>query len=177
MFTVLVFITAMLASAQAPPQMPKPAKEHKWLEQFTGDWEFETEALVPGGESIMAQGTERAHMLGGFWLVAEGDSKMMGMKVNTIFTVGYHPGEKKFVGSWVDSCTGHMWKYEGTLDQEGRALALETRGPSPLDPTKQANFREVLELVDKDHKTFTSYFQGEDGNWQKMVITRYTRKK
>jgi hypothetical protein len=71
----------------------------------------------------------------------------------------------------------NFWKYEGTMEESGKKLTLETEGPSPLDPKKRAKFQEVLELKDKDNKAFTSYIQGDDGKWVKMVTVDYRRKK
>jgi hypothetical protein len=59
----------------------------------------------------------------------------------------------------------------------GKKLTLETEGPSPLDPDKTAKFQETLELKDKDHKVFTSFMQGDDGKWTKIVTMEYRRKK
>ena len=34
-----LFLVAVVAyAADAPPEMPKPVKEHEWLKQLAGDW-------------------------------------------------------------------------------------------------------------------------------------------
>lgn len=171
------FAIAASARADEVPQLPKPTKEHAWLQQLAGEWEVESEMTMPGQPAMKARGTETARMLGEFWLIGESQAEMMGMKMKSILTLGYDQERKKFVGSWVDSCTGHMWTYEGTLDESGKALTLTTRGPCPCKGGAIVNFREVLEIQDKGHKVFTSSMQDEKGNWQKFVTVRSKRKK
>jgi hypothetical protein len=173
-------VTLWLASVcQAQvPEMPKPSKEHELLSQFAGDWEVTAETVaLPNVEPLKCEGTESAKMVGGFWLVGQTEASMMGMKVNSLLTIGYNPTKKKYVGTFVCSADSTLWEYEGTMDDDGKKLTLTTEGPSPLDPSKTGQYREELELTDKDHKTFTSYMQGEDGKWVKMVTMSYTRKK
>jgi hypothetical protein len=164
--------------APAMPEMPKPTKENEWLEQFAGEWTTESEMyMVPEQPPIKATGEETARMIGGFWLMAENKGKVFEMPMTGILTVGYDAEKKSYVGTWIDSMTGYMWKYAGTVDDQGKALTLETRGPCPKRPGELSNFKEVLELKDKDHKVFTSSMQEEDGSWTKMVTMNYRRKK
>jgi hypothetical protein len=102
---------------------------------------------------------------------------MMGMKMKSLLTIGYSPAKKKYVGTFLSSCDSTLWKYEGEMDASGKKLTLHTEGPHMLDPAKTAKYREVLELVDKDHKRFTSYMIAEDGKETKFVTMEYRRKK
>lgn len=181
-FSLVVLLAAVAAQSRAQdapgiPEMPQPTKEHMWLQQLAGEWESESEVNLPGQPPMKGTGTETARMLGGFWLVAEGEATMMGMPMKCILTLGYDPLRQKFVGSWVDSCTGYFWTYEGTLDDSGKILTLRTRGPHPMKPDELVDVREVLEIKDKDHKVFTSAMQDEDGNWQVMATVNSRRKK
>jgi hypothetical protein len=158
--------------------MPKPTKESKWLEQFAGEWTAESEIYaVPGQPPMKSKGDETARMIGGFWLMAESKSELFGMPMTGILTVGYDSEKKSYVGTWIDSMTGYMWNYTGKVDDAGKALTLDTRGPCPKKPGTLTNFKEVLELTDKDHKVFTSSMQEEDGTWTKMVVINFQRKK
>ena len=93
-----------------------------------------------------------------------------------ILTIGFDPKKDKYIGTWVDSMTGQLWTYEGEVGAEGKTLTLNAEGPSPMDPTQTAKFREVIEIKDKDHRTFQSSVQGEDGKWVPMMTATYARK-
>ncbi len=166
------------ACAQEMPEMPKPAKGHEMLAQFAGDWEVEAKTEpAPGQEPIVCKGTESAKIVGGFWLVTHGEGDMMGTKMQSILTLGYNPEKKKYVGTFLSSCDSTLWKYDGEMDASGKKLTLRTEGPLPTDPTKTGKYKEVLELVDKDHKTFTSYLIDENGKETKFVTMEYVRTK
>lgn len=170
-------LCTVICQAQEP-ELPKPASEHQRLSQFAGEWEVTAETVpAPGQEAIKCTGTESATMVGGFWLVGRSEASMFGMPVNNLLTIGYDPAKKKYVGTFVCSMDSTLWTYEGTMDETGRKLTLETEGPSPLDPKKTAKYRETLELKDKDHKVFTSFMKGDDGEWVKIVTMEYRRKK
>jgi len=166
-------------AVQEPAEMPKPEKEHAWLKQLAGEWDAESEVTMgPGAPPMKLKGTESGRMLGDKWLVSEikGDSPM-GIPMSAVLTVGYDPEKKKFVGTWIDSFMPFMWRYEGTLDEAGKKLTLNTEGPNMMVPGKTAQYRETIEIVDKDHKTFSSSMKGDDGNWTTFVTGKYTRKK
>jgi len=171
-----LFLTTLCSAQQ--PEMPTPSKEHEFLAQFAGDWDVTASTVpAPGEQPIVGKGTESAKMLGGFWLVSEAESDMMGMAVSSRMTFGYDPKRSKYVGTFFCSMDSHLWTYEGTMDETGKKLTLNTRGHSPTDFNTQVNYREVLELVDKDHKTFTSYMEGENGQWVKFMTMDYRRRK
>jgi hypothetical protein len=69
-----------------------------------------------------------------------------------------------------------LWVYEGDLDAGKRKLTLNTEGPNMQKQGELAKYREVVELLDDDRRTFTSYVQGDDGSWQQMMTMTYRRK-
>ena len=162
--------------AQAP-DMPKPVKEHEWLQQFVGEWNSEFEIFHdPSQPPIKGKGTETSRAIGGFWVVGEGNSEMMGMKFSSLLTLGYDPDKKKYVGTWIDSMASYLWKYEGTVDATGKILTLETEGPCPMRPGP-VKYKEVTEFKDKDTRVFTSSIVETDGKLTPMVRVTSTRKK
>jgi hypothetical protein len=97
------------------------------------------------------------------------------MPFASVLTLGYDPQKQKYIGSWVDSMTSHMWKYEGTVNAAGNILTLDTE--MPCGPGKVSKFKEVTEFKSADHRLFTSTMQGEDGEWRVAVRVNYRRKK
>ena len=172
-----LFFAAAPLRAQAP-EMPKPTKEHEWLKQLVGEWTSKGKLMAdPNGEPIECEGTETVRAIGGFWVQAEMNSKPFGEPVTGLMTIGYDPEKKKYVGTWVDSVTSYLWKYEGTLDESGKVLTLEADGPNFTKPGETAKYRDVITIKDKDHKTLTGMAQTEDGKWVTFMTTEFTRKK
>lgn len=171
----VVLLSAAVSSAQEMPEMPKPTKEHAWLEQLVGEWDAKTEINVPDQPAMTVEGEEQSRMIGGFWYFAENTGKSPEMKFTGLMTLGYDPKTKKYVGTWVDSMSDMLWTYTGSV--EGKKLTLEAKGPCPMRPGKLSNFKETLEVTDDDHKVFTSSIQEDDGSWTQMLKTTYTRKK
>jgi hypothetical protein len=124
-----------------------------------------------------SEGTQRARMLGGFWMVAEAKSSMMGMQFESILTLGYDPKLGKYVGSWIDSVTDYMWHYEGSVSSDGNVLTLTTEGPNLVQPGSTANYRETIEFKSDDQYVFSSAIEGENGEWQTMMTANYYRTK
>jgi hypothetical protein len=176
----IVLTCALLCGAHAAemPKMPPPAKEHAWLEQFVGEWDAKVEIFMePGKPPMQASSTERFRSLGGFWVVGEGKSEMVGHPFSSVLTLGYSPEKKRYVGTWVDSMGSYLWSYEGTLDETGKILTLETEGPCPMQGGKMSQFKEVTEFKSPDLRVFTSAMKGDDGKWNTMVRVESRRKK
>lgn len=178
--TLAAIVLAALSlhlQAQEAPQMPKPTKEHEWLKKFVGDWTSETSIhMEPDKPPLKAQGTETVKSLGGFWIVSEGKSEMMGQPFLFNLTLGYDADTKTYTGTWVDSMNGYLWKYSGSVDASGNKLTLESEGPCPMEPGKMFKFKEVTEFKSDSERTFTSSMQGSDGKWTTLV-TGVSKKK
>ena len=165
--------------AQDVFESPEPSEQHIWLEKFVGEWESESVMEVePGQPPIKCKGHEKVRKLGEFWIVSdfEGDTPM-GTKAQAILTLGYSPETGKFVGTWVDSMTPHMWVYEGSVDAGGRILTLSAEGPNFFIPGETAQYRDVVEFKGPDHRVLTSSAKGPDGEWITYMTANYHRKK
>jgi hypothetical protein len=172
-----LMFNATVSQAQEIPEMPQPQKEHAWLEQLAGEWESETEIFIEEGKPPMkTEGEETSRMIGGFWLVAENKGNFMDTPFTGILTLGYDAKQKNYIGTWIDSVNDYLWTYKGAVDDDGKTLTLDTKGPCPQAGGKILNVKEVIELKDKDRKVFTSSVQ-LDGTWKKMVTMNYRRKK
>lgn len=147
-----------------------------FLERMAGEWQVASEAtLGPGQEPIRTNIGVTARLIGGQWMVAEGSGEAGGREFTWIFTLGYNPGQKQFVGTWIDSNQSHLWTYTGTLDDEGTTLTLETEGPIMGDPSTTAQYREIITVRDADHHEMRSEILGPDGEWFEFATAEYRR--
>jgi hypothetical protein len=173
----LAFVLVMIVGVRAAdePKMPQPQKEHEWLKHLAGDWELEMLMQEPGKDVMKAKGSESARMLGEFWSISDVHATMMDMPFGGHMMLGYSIDKKKYVATWVDSMADYLWQYEGSVDASGKILTLQTTGPCPLQGGKMTRFKEVIEIRDKDHRTFTSHVDF-DGKFVQMLTINYTRK-
>jgi hypothetical protein len=160
-------------------QAPEPGMEHAWLKKLVGEWEFEGEArMAPGEPEMKHAGSATKRMLGEIWLVDEGTiSSPEGPSFMSLALAGYDPEKKSFVGSFVDSLETHLWISEGELDAGGNRLNLTGAGPSGTEAGKTVTYRDSIEVVDDDHHTLTSEIRKDNGEWQVLMTSRYTRKR
>jgi Protein of unknown function (DUF1579) len=158
---------------------PKPQKEHEWLAKLVGDWTYESECVMgPGQPPEKFKGRERVSMLGGYWMVADGEGDMPGGgTAKMVMTIGYDPSQKRYLGTWIGSMMPLMFVYNGKLDKAGKVLTLSTEGPNFTDQGKMAKFHDIIEIKSKDHRTLTSRMLGEDGKWTQFMKADYKRKK
>jgi len=177
--TVMFAADSSKPPPQAMPPMPEPTKEHKWLQQFVGEWESEAEVtMAPDQPATKSKGTDRVRNLGDFWIISEGTGEMPGMEkpMTWLMTLGYDPEKRKYVGTWVDSMNGYLWTYEGTVDASGKKLVLESEGPCPTRPG-MTRFRDITEFKGRNERVFTSAMQNDDGSWTTMVKGTFRRTK
>jgi len=158
-------------------EFPKPQKEHEWLLQLVGEWEFEGDcAMGPDQPRMRSTGTERVRSIGGFWTVGEGASEIPGTGVPTssIMTLGFDSATGRFVGSFIASMMTKFWTYDGFLDEGGKKLVLEAEGPNMV-AGGTALYRDVIEIVGPDHRRLVAHIQGEDGGWTEFMTADYRR--
>lgn len=163
---------------QESPMMATPQEEHEWLQKLVGEWTYETEAqMEPGEPPQRFTGTESVRTLGGLWFLAEGKGEVPGgIEATTLLTIGYDPERSRYVGTFVASMMTHLWVYDdGELDPDGKALTLHAEGPSMAGDGATAEYRDVIEFENEDHRVLTSYVRGDDGEWQRMMRADYRR--
>jgi hypothetical protein len=156
----------------------EPQKEHQWLQQLVGEWTSEADcSMGPGQPSTKSYGTERVRMVGGVWMVGEGQGEMPGGGTATmIMTLGYDPQKKKYLGTWIGSMMTHMWHYDGEMDASGLILTLSAEGPSMAGDGTMAKYQDIIEIKSGDHRTLSSRVLGPDGTWKHFMTADYRRK-
>lgn len=174
-------MTETKSSEQAPENpfpAPEPQKEHEWLHKLVGEWTSEMEcSMGPDQPPMKDTGTESVRSLGGLWTIGEGASETPdGTPVRSIMTLGYDPQKQKFVGTFVASCMTHLWVYEGTLDEAGKVLTLDSEGPSFTGDGSMSRYQDIIEFVSDDHRILRSRMPAEDGNWIEFMTAHYRRK-
>src|SRR5687768_17565753 len=141
---------------------------------MVGDWTFQTEASVAPGETPTREtGRERVRSLGGVWVVCEGRDD--GGAHESMMTLGFDPQRGRFVGTFVSSTMTHLWRYEGTLDPDGRGVTFDTEGPSLTDDRRMGRYRDTIAFQSDDHRTLTSRFLADDGEWRAFMTAHYRR--
>jgi hypothetical protein len=154
----------------------KPVKEHEWLQNFVGEWRTEAEMTMPDGSSQKSTGTESVKNLGGLWAYGEGKGSMPdGGTMEYRSGLGYDVSFKEYRGFWLASMSSHLWKYTGELSADGKTMTLSCVGPNMVKDGETANYRDVHQIIDKDHRTMTSFGEDEKGQWQQFMKVTYTR--
>jgi hypothetical protein len=162
-----------------PDKKPEPATAtagHEFLKRFVGDWSFDSEMFVEPGKPVKSKGEMTCHMIGSFWVVLVVSGEALGQPYHGQGTFGFDSQKKKkYIGTWADSMSDFLWKYEGVV--EGNKLMLDSEGPDPSDPAKMFKSRDTWEFKGKDQVLLTSEVQGPDGKMMMMMRATCTRKK
>ena len=155
----------------------KPAPEHQWLQHLVGKWRTEQEMTMEAGQPTQkAEGHESVKSLGGLWSLSEGKGKMPdGTEMNYYAALGYDVSFKEYRGCFFASVSSHLWKYTGELSADGKVMTMNCVGPNMVKDGETANYRDIIEIVDADHRTLTATGQDENGEWQVYMKSYYTR--
>ena len=158
----------------------KPQKLDPWLQNLVGEWTYEVQDLssaVKPAEPV--RGVETVRPLGGIWLLFEGRGDVPGAGTGTsLMTLGYDPEKGSYVGTWIGSMMSYLWLYDrGTLDAAKKVLTLESEGPSFSGESKTSKYRDHLEILDAERRTLAADVLGNDGKWQRFMMTHYRRRK
>ena len=90
-------------------------------------------------------------------------------------TLGYDVSFKEYRGCFFMSESFASLEVRGTLSQDGKTMTLDCEGHDMVEDGKTALYRDVIELVDANTRTLTSYGQDEKGEWQQFMKATYTR--
>ena len=168
----------MSSEIQEPTEMgTKPVQEHQWLQQLVGEWRVETEMWMGPNQPVQkGEGTQSVKSVGGLWAFAEGKSVMPdGASMLYYATLGYDVSFREYRGCWFASMSSHLWKQTGELSADGKVMTLNCVGPSFTKDGETANYRDVIEILDANHRTMTSYGEDEKGEWQQFMKAHFTR--
>ena len=164
-------------SLEAIEMATKPISEHQWLQQLVGEWRVEMDMnMGPDQPTQKSEGSESVKSVGGLWAFGEGKAAMPdGTPMSHYSTLGYDVSFKEYRGCLFFSVSSHLWTYVGELSADGKVMTLSCVGPNMIKDGETANYRDVIEILDADRRTRTSYGQDENGEWQLFVKAHYTR--
>lgn len=169
----------MSTETQEPQEMgTKPAPEHGWLKQMVGEWVVESEmSMGPGTDPVTGTGRETVTNPGGLWAHAHGKATMPnGEPMEYWCAIGYDVTFHEYRGCWYSDVSSHLWKYVGTLSEDGKTLTLECEGPHMEKDNATAMYRDVHHIVDADTRTLTAFGQNEEtGEWTQFMTSTYRR--
>lgn len=161
--------------------MTEPTAEHRWLQQFVGEWTAESRMVnAPGAdgtpaEDTVSKATETVRAIGPFWVQFESKGNFPGCGDATLqLTLGYDVRNKRFVGTWLGSMMSELWIYDITRDASGNVLTMAVEGPS-MSGEGTSNYRDVIEWKSPDHRRMTSWSEGENGEWRCFMECDYRR--
>ncbi len=178
--TTAALLPLVLLSLTAQAQeleFPAPTEAHQWLQRFVGEWTSTARSVGGPDESgIEYSSTMKSRAIGGFWVVNEIRGEVNGAKMVAVQTIGYDAAKKKYVGTWTDSMMGHLWVYEGTVDDSGKKLVLETKGPDFAGSGSDTGYRDSFEFKTDDLVISTAEIQNEAGEWTTFMTGEMRRK-
>jgi hypothetical protein len=159
-------------------EMPKPQREHQWLQQLVGEWTWDNECIMgPDQPPMKSSGTDSVRSLGGLWVISDWDSEMPdGGKAHCIMTLGFDPAKQRFVGTFIGSMMTYLWNYDGSLDEANKVLTLNAEGPNFAGDGKMAQYQDIIEIKSANERTLSSQVLGEDGKWTRFMTATYRRK-
>lgn len=169
--------TETLEAPEAMEMGTKPVAEHAWLQQLVGEWRIKSEMnMGPDQPRMTSEGSESVKSVGGLWAFGQGRTDGPGGAAMEYYTtLGYDVSFKEYRGCWFASMSSHLWKYVGELSADGKVMTLNCVGPNMVKDGETANYRDVIEIIDENYRTLTSYAQGENGEWQQFMKSHYTR--
>ena len=155
----------------------EPTKQHQWLHQLIGEWSFEAECQMgPDTPPIKNKGREKVRSLGGLWTIGEGTIGMLdGTECQSIMTLGFDPRIDRFVGTFIASMMTHLWPYNGSLNESGNILTLDSEGPGFTPDGGLSKYQDIFEFISPDQRTLSSRFLDSDGRWNTFMNATYRR--
>ncbi|MFB2550942.1 DUF1579 domain-containing protein [Ensifer soli] len=158
-------------------EFSKPGREHAFLQRLVGEWVAVSERhgeTTRGAEDLNWVETTRS--VGGLWFISEGHGTMPdGDPAHMVMTLGYDAEAGHYVGTWIGSMMTKLWIYKGWVEADGHTLILEAEGPR-MDGEGTALYRDVITLLDDDHRRFAGSIQQEDGAFREFMSSDFKRK-
>src|SRR5262245_27346152 len=140
-------------SSAQEPAFDELQPEHKLLERFAGEWQFEKRSTADDGSKpeTLGTGIMSAELVGGYFVVGRWSGKVYETDYKAFQSLGYNIKQKKYTGCWIDSTMSYRWELSGTVDEKSQELTITASGPGPTGGT--CTFRERYQFKSADSIT------------------------
>ena len=95
--------------------------------------------------------------------------------MTSIWGIGYDVAENGYRCFMVASTSSHFWKGMVTLSEDGNTMTLDFLGPSSDGENGTANYRDVIEFLDDNHRILTWFGETSSGFFKKLMKVHYYR--
>jgi hypothetical protein len=168
-------------------EMAKPGENHKMLSQAVGQWTYKVKAWMspdPNAAPQESSGTSvTREVMGGRYYITDHsgkfqmpggpDGKMIDMDFKGMAVEGYDNAKKKFMATWIDNMGTGIMALEGDYDAASKSFTYH--GEYEMMPGTKTKVREVIKVIDKDHRVF-EWYEDRGGSEAKTMEMTYTRK-
>ena len=165
------------AAMAAYEKIGRPGKEHERLKALAGEFEADVKWwMAPGQPPQSTKGKEKGELiLGGRFLQTHYQGEMMGKPFSGQMVMGFDNGKKKYVSSWVDSTSTAIMTAEGTADEAGKVITMQSEMKEP--DGRMQKFKQVTTIVDDTSHTYQMMVMLPDGGEFKVLEITYKRAK
>ena len=164
----------MSEDSLGPPFKTSP--QHDFLALQEGDWDVQCAySMGPDADPIEVPGSEKAEMIGPFWLVTRFEADLLGTPMCGQASFGYDPVKKVFVGTWKDSSIPFHYTFEGFLDDDQKVLKMSGENYDPMRGLP-AIYRTTTEYLSNDEKRMTLTVELDSGETNQILQYHYRRK-
>src|SRR5262245_60194885 len=166
-------VLAARGRQEGRPHLPRPSKEHEWLKNLEGTWEF-TASFYGGPAPMESKGVQVDRVgCGGLWLIIDARENKEVSPFHGHGMLGYDAQKKKYIFTWVDDHSATFQRAEGTVDEAGKVMTMEMEATGP--DGKPMKVTQIWTIKDKDHKSLKFVAPGPDGKEKTVGEIEYTR--
>jgi hypothetical protein len=168
----------MQAGMEAWMKSMTPGENHKWLEQFVGEWETTTKMwMSPGAPAQESSGAASCKLtFDGRFLEEDYNGTMMGMPFKGRGITGYDNNRKLFKGVWYDTFGTGMMTSVGNLSKDRKTLTMLAEMDEPMTGEIGKPVRYQVTIIDNNTHKFKMDEIAYGEPFTVFEIT-YTRKK
>ncbi|MCC6781863.1 MAG: DUF1579 domain-containing protein [Planctomycetes bacterium] len=111
---------------------PGPGPQHAWIQSNVGVWDVECSFFMdPSQPPMKVSATDTVTALGPYFVQGQFAAEFFGSPFRGVATLGFDPALQKFVSTWIDTMSPHLYHFTGSLDASGTRLELSGRAPIP----------------------------------------------